>query len=161
MKGKAQNRKKRKSLWFFLSKTGYLKEINPTLRLISKNLSEAATQMCSVKTLFLEISQNSQGDLHQNLWHRCFPVNFAKFLWTPFLTEHLRCARTERLLAWTILVKSYIETNFRFDWTKKGIPRFLGKTVKKSFFEICHIVLSIKINPREIFVGLLKTLNYK
>ena len=24
------------------------------------------------------------------LWHRCFPVNFAKFLRTPFLTEHLR-----------------------------------------------------------------------
>ena len=24
------------------------------------------------------------------LWYRCFPVNFAKFLRTPFLTEHLR-----------------------------------------------------------------------
>ena len=24
------------------------------------------------------------------LWHRCFPVNFAKLLRTPFLTEHLR-----------------------------------------------------------------------
>ena len=23
-------------------------------------------------------------------WHRCFPVNFAKFLRTSFLTEHLR-----------------------------------------------------------------------
>ena len=23
-------------------------------------------------------------------WHRCFPVNFAKFLRTPFLIEHLR-----------------------------------------------------------------------
>ena len=23
-------------------------------------------------------------------WHRCFPVNFAKFLRTPFFTEHLR-----------------------------------------------------------------------
>ena len=23
-------------------------------------------------------------------WHRCFPVNFVKFLRTPFLTEHLR-----------------------------------------------------------------------
>ena len=22
------------------------------------------------------------------LWHRCFPVNFVKFLRTPFLTEH-------------------------------------------------------------------------
>ena len=28
--------------------------------------------------------------LKKRLWHRCFPVNFAKFLKTPFLTEHLR-----------------------------------------------------------------------
>ena len=27
--------------------------------------------------------------LKRRLWHRCFPVNFAKFLRTPFLTEHL------------------------------------------------------------------------
>ena len=24
-------------------------------------------------------------------WHRCFSVNFAKFLRTPFFTEHLQC----------------------------------------------------------------------
>ena len=24
------------------------------------------------------------------LWHRCFPVNFAKFLRTPIFKEHLR-----------------------------------------------------------------------
>ena len=28
--------------------------------------------------------------LKKRLWHRCFPVNFAKFLRAPFLTEHLR-----------------------------------------------------------------------
>ena len=28
--------------------------------------------------------------LKKRLWHRCFSVNFAKFLKTPFLTEHLR-----------------------------------------------------------------------
>ena len=28
--------------------------------------------------------------LKMRLWHRCFPVNFAKFPRTPFLTEHLR-----------------------------------------------------------------------
>ena len=30
--------------------------------------------------------------LKKNLWHSCFPVNFAKFLRTAFLTEHLRVA---------------------------------------------------------------------
>ena len=28
--------------------------------------------------------------LKRRLWQRCFPVSFTKFLWTPFLTEHLR-----------------------------------------------------------------------
>ena len=25
----------------------------------------------------------------KRIWHRCFPVNFAKFLRTPFFIEHL------------------------------------------------------------------------
>ena len=69
-------------------------------------LSEAVVQRCSLKKVFSEISQHShlcQGLffnkveglrpaalLKKKLWHRCFPVNFAKFLRTPFLTEHLR-----------------------------------------------------------------------
>ena len=28
--------------------------------------------------------------LKKRLWHKCFPVNFAKFLRTPFLIEHSR-----------------------------------------------------------------------
>ena len=60
--------------------------------------SEAFVQRCSVKKVFLEISQNSQENtsglgpatlLKKRLWHRCFPVNFVKFLRTPFFTEHL------------------------------------------------------------------------
>ena len=27
--------------------------------------------------------------LKERLWHRCFPVNFVKFLRTPFFIEHL------------------------------------------------------------------------
>ena len=34
--------------------------------------------------------------LKKRLWSRCFPVNFVKFLRTPFLTEHL----------WWLLLKS-------------------------------------------------------
>ena len=58
---------------------------------------EAVARRCSVKKVFLEISQNSQENtcvrpatlLKKRLWHRCFPVNFVKFLRTPFFTEHL------------------------------------------------------------------------
>ena len=42
------------------------------------NAAEAVVQRCSVKKVFLEISQN---------W--CFPVNFVKFIRTPFYKEHL------------------------------------------------------------------------
>ena len=28
--------------------------------------------------------------IKKSLWHRCFPVNFAKFPRTPFFTKHLR-----------------------------------------------------------------------
>ena len=27
--------------------------------------------------------------LKKRVWHKCFPVNFAKFLRTPFIPEHL------------------------------------------------------------------------
>ena len=61
------------------------------------------------KKVFLEISLNSQKNtcarpcfnkvaglrpvtlLKKRLYRRCFPVNFAKLLRTPFLTEHLWC----------------------------------------------------------------------
>ena len=61
--------------------------------------SEAVVQRCSVKKMFLEILQNSLEKICtrvslliklQTLDLRCFPVNFAKFLRTPFLTEHRR-----------------------------------------------------------------------
>ena len=58
--------------------------------------TEAVVQRCSVKRVFLEISQNSQESicarasfLKKRLWHRCFPVNFTKFLRTPIFTERL------------------------------------------------------------------------
>ena len=60
--------------------------------------------MCSVKKVFLEISQNSQENtwasvsffkkvacnfIKKRHWHRCFPANFVKFLGTSFLQERL------------------------------------------------------------------------
>ena len=63
--------------------------------------TEAGVHSCSVKKVFLEISQNPRENTYarvsliklqrtstlfkKRLWHRCFPVNFTKFLRTPFL----------------------------------------------------------------------------
>ena len=60
-----------------------------------KKTGEAVVQRCSVKKVFLEISQNSQENtcardfIKKSLWHRCFPVNFVKSLRTPFFIKHL------------------------------------------------------------------------
>ena len=40
--------------------------------------------------MFREEGVRAATLLERTLWHRCFHVNFAKFLGTPFLTEHLR-----------------------------------------------------------------------
>ena len=45
-------------------------------------LCAAVLQRCSV-------SLRPATLLKKRLWHTCFPVNFAKFLRIPFLTEHL------------------------------------------------------------------------
>ena len=53
---------------------------------------EILYQRCSLRKLFLEISKNLQENaglkpatlLRKRLWLRCFLVNFAKFLRTPF-----------------------------------------------------------------------------
>ena len=36
--------------------------------------------------------------LKKRLWHRCFPVNFAKFLKTPFFTEQFSLQNSSGLL---------------------------------------------------------------
>ena len=69
---------------------------------------EAVAQRCSLKNVFLEISRNSRENtcarvffnkvaglrpatlFKKRLWHRCFPVNFAKVLGAQFFTEKLR-----------------------------------------------------------------------
>ena len=71
--------------------------------------TEAVTQRCYVKKVFVEISQNSQENTCPRVslliklqasvlfikkvtlarhGHRCFPVNFVKFLRTHFFIEH-------------------------------------------------------------------------
>ena len=44
-----------------------------------------------LKNLFLKVAGFRPGNLvKKRLWHRCFPVNFVKFLRTPFLQNTSR-----------------------------------------------------------------------
>ena len=96
--------------------------------LLQSNLTdaEAVIRRCSVKKVFLEISQNSQENtcakvsflikLHasphspatlskKRLLQRCFPVNFVKFPRTSFTIEHLW---------WLLLQINLAEAHSRF-----------------------------------------------
>ena len=89
---------------------------------------EAVVQRCSVKKTFLEISQNSQENtcarvsfliatlLKKRLWHRCFTVNFAKFLRASFLKEHL----------WWLLLK----------WGKSKLRAKVQHKIKPTIFTL-------------------------
>ena len=75
---------------------------------------------CSVKKVFLKISQNSQENtcdrvsflIKLQVCHRCFPVNFVKFLRTHFFTERLRWLLL--LLGGDKLIVEYSESNFEY-----------------------------------------------
>ena len=97
---------------FFPSKTlGISKKcvILHSLKFCVTFSSEADVQRCSVKKGVLRNFTKFTGKhlcqspffnkvadlrpeilLEKRLWHRCFSVNFAKFLRTSFLIEHLR-----------------------------------------------------------------------
>ena len=72
--------------------TGYIRK---RFHMMQATWSKTATGGVLLKKVFLKISQNSQEDTCarvsfliklqvKGLWHRYFPMNFAKFLRTPF-----------------------------------------------------------------------------
>ena len=76
-----------------------MNEKKQPLKVFWKNIFKSSYQKCSIKKMFLQISQNSLQKsvpdlscrpqsgtlLKKRLWQRNFPVNFAKFLRTSFL----------------------------------------------------------------------------
>ena len=71
------------------------------------------------------------------LWHRCFPVNFAKFIRAPFVTEHLR-----RLFLNVVEISNYKEDILVRVW------RFY---VKKNYY-IKGIINKINVEKEKIIV---------
>ena len=79
--------------------------------------------------------------LKKRLWHRCFPVNFAKFLRTPFLQN------TSGLL---LLYKKQSPLTFNIYWTLQIIK--LNKKMKLLFlFNIYFHVNLLNIKGSSLF----------
>ena len=122
------------------------------------SVTEAVVRRYAIKKVSLEISQNSQENtcaseffliklqvlglrsatlLKRTLWHRCFPVNFAKFLRTPFLTEHLR---------WLLLVLDIRNTL----WSLGNFCWFYNGVLTTAFGHVFHwIILELNFHLAE------------
>ena len=57
---------------------------------VLRNFSKFTEKHLFQSLLFNKVAGQPRTLLKKRLWHRCFPVNFAKFSKTAFLTEHLR-----------------------------------------------------------------------
>ena len=126
---------------------------------------EAVVRRCSVKKLFLEISQKSQENtcarvpfliklqappatlLKKRLWHRSFPVNFAKLSRTPFFIEQLWC-----LLLLKLTAVNYHGPKYVFE----SCYEILRKTFAIRGFRVFQIALRGRGNPLtpvDFFIG--------
>ena len=104
---------------------------------------EAVVRRCPVKKVFLEISQENTCTrdsflitlLEKSLWHKCFPVNFAKFLRTPIFTEHLR---------WLLLhfqISNFCQTSFFHELPFHKRAQISQKIIFKSMTSVEMIIL--------------------
>ena len=114
-------------------------------------MTEAVARRCSVKKVFLEISQNSQKNtcarvsfliscrpeacnfIWKRLWHRCFPVNFTKFLRTPFLQNTSGRLILQSLIFYKVAAGACNFTKIRL-W-HKCFPAELAKFLKTPFLQ--------------------------
>ena len=57
---------------------------------VLRNFAKFAGKFLCQSFFLIKLQARPATLLKKKLWHRCFPVNFAKFLRKSFFTEHLR-----------------------------------------------------------------------
>ena len=151
--------------YFFL----YIFHLHMRFQFMISPSAEAVVRGCSVKKVFLKLSQNSQENtcvrasfliqLQAGVWQRYFPVNFAKFLWTPFLQN----------TSGRLLLHQFLSTEVAFDSSKcsrsqmffrpEGLQLYWKETAtqvfsceyckifKKSFFYRTPLVAAFSVAP--------------
>ena len=97
--------------------------------------NRSSHQRCSVKKVFLEIRKihrktpvpESATLLKKRLWRRCFPVNFAKFLRTPFSqnTSGRLLLSKEFLLQAIITLQQHYKFQQKYDNIVLTVPHLL------------------------------------
>ena len=93
--------------------------------------------------------------LKKRLWHRCFPVNFVKFLRTPFYTEHLFTQNTSGGCFWHSLKR-----NLYVDCKNKNVCHNLvlleNNGLKKSYWRFSLLNINLILKPKILIKAWLK-----
>ena len=121
-------------------------------------MNKAAIQRCSVKKVFLKISQNSQENtcarvsflikLKMRLWHRCFPVNLAIFFRKAFFIEHLWWlsvihlnkiyttffSTEQHVYALPLIVSLRLQTYWKI--SENGVSKSIAHVIKHAIFQL-------------------------
>ena len=104
--------------------------------LIQITIFRSIHQRYPVKKTFLEILQNSQENiltrvsfLTKWLWHMCFPVNFAKFLRTPFLQNTSGRLLLDIFLLLNNILNCFIFTTFYYNSVAIALTSCLSDVV--------------------------------
>ena len=86
------------------------------------------------QSLFL-IQLQALGPDIKRLWHRSFPLNFAKFLRTPFLIKHLQ---------WLLLSKMWLALQFSIFHMSSFIEDFLVISFQQKNFKKGNTLIEFK-----------------
>ena len=82
------------------------------------------------ESLFLmKLQAEACSFIKKRLWHRCVPVNFAKFLRTPFLqntSRRLLLIVLLSLLSQDVFEKNWIKNNSKFSSKTASFPRIFN-----------------------------------
>ena len=93
--------------------------------------------------------------IKERLWHRCFPVNFAKFLRTPFLQNtsdsHLTCKVANKCLNVRQRVE-VVERNKRWSPPFPCCPVSVKKTLIEEKKKLCATSSVILLDLRSLVV---------
>ena len=88
-------------LFAFIPPSFFCIDLHDILQFMMINSILLQTAFDFVKIFHRESFQKQPPEVFcrkRTLWHRCFPVNLAKFLRTPFLKEHLWATASKFLL---------------------------------------------------------------
>ena len=89
--------------------------------------------------------------LKRRLWRRCFLVNFAKFLRTPFFTEHLRWLLLALHFTIALMTDSLIFSDVRSIWSNCGMLK-LVTILEKNSFKTLAVSLSLFLSLSTIVI---------